>query len=396
MNEDLTFYAMGLVLLTAFVLKVPALLRNWNDMLQRTVCALLFVASLVFFTASPPSIAAVNRWTGIPNVAAPLVYCVLSSFSGCCLVLLIQWRGNRDERVTRRQVRFCIAAYAAVNVALIALFVLADASEERLRDLDTFYANTPYMREMIVLYLLAHMVAALTMTVLCARWSVRVRGSLRAGLVIIVVGYLLNIGYDIVKFSAVGARWAGHDWDDLSTVVAPDLASTSALLVGIGFMTPLVGQRLGDRWRSLRQYRRLAFLWREMRAVGDGQPHALPGGWTPLDMRIIQRVRDIHDGILALAPYYDLGLRERTHAAALGQGRTPDEADAVADAAMLAAAGELRRTCGADGPPRSGDTQVVVSSRTSAGLVLMSQALAHSPLVAAARRGAALTESRPS
>ncbi len=38
-------------------------------------------------------------------------------------------------------------------VALWVLFLPADAPAERLRDLDTYYATTPFMREEILLYL---------------------------------------------------------------------------------------------------------------------------------------------------------------------------------------------------------------------------------------------------
>ena len=82
----------------------------------------------------------------------PLVYLLLSAFSGSCLVLIINWRGGPPE-TTRRLSRRWIAGYGAVCAAIVLLFVLGEAPVERLRDFDTYYANTPYIREMIVLYL---------------------------------------------------------------------------------------------------------------------------------------------------------------------------------------------------------------------------------------------------
>ncbi|MEV6782416.1 hypothetical protein [Streptomyces sp. NPDC051098] len=38
-------------------------------------------------------------------------------------------------------------------------------------DLDTYYAHTPLIREMIVLYLAAHLISDIVSTVLCVRWA---------------------------------------------------------------------------------------------------------------------------------------------------------------------------------------------------------------------------------
>ncbi|MEU5901919.1 MULTISPECIES: hypothetical protein [unclassified Streptomyces] len=127
---------------------------------------------------------------------------------------------------------------------LCGLFAAGDAPVERLRDLDTYYATTPYMREMICLYLTAHTVAALVMTSLCRRWSRSVHGLLRTSLLLICVGYLLSLCYDGLKYAAIGARWARSDWDVLSTDIARTIASLSSLLVGAGFMLPLAGRRI--------------------------------------------------------------------------------------------------------------------------------------------------------
>lgn len=385
MSEDVTFYVPGLVLFSAFLLKLPGLRRAWDDTLQRAVCALLLVASLVFAVAAPKSIAAINRWSGVPNLAAPVVYCVLTAFGGCYLVVIVNWQRSPDEG-TRRATRWCIGIYAAIIVALIVLFALADAPVERLRDLDTYYAGTPFMREMILLYLVAHMAAAVTVTVLCLRWSLHVTGVLRTGLLLIVLGYFLNLGYDAVKFAAIGARWSGRDWDFLSTNVAPPLASTSALLVGIGFVTPLVVQQVGDQYREVRRFRRLGPLWRALRSTGELGPRTARS-WSPLRVRAAQRELDIHDGILGLIPFASPELREAAYAEAVAQGNDPRHAHAIADAAMIAAACVRKRLL-PDRQEENPDVQTLPSARTRAGLVLMSSALAKSPLVAAARERA--------
>ena len=69
----------------------------------------------------PPTIAEVNRLTGITNFSAPLVYVLLSAFSASCLVLIINWRGGPPE-VTGRLSRRWIAGYGAVSAAIDAGF----------------------------------------------------------------------------------------------------------------------------------------------------------------------------------------------------------------------------------------------------------------------------------
>ncbi|MFF8960665.1 MAB_1171c family putative transporter [Streptomyces sp. NPDC014894] len=378
------------MLFAAFLLKLPALCRNRHDILLGAVCGLLLMASLVFLLAAVPTIAAINRVSGVPNLAAPVVYSVLTAFSGACLVLIIIWRGGTTER-TRRASRLCVIVYGTVIVALNTLFVLGDASEERLRDFDTHYANTPFIREMIVLYLLAHTMAAVVTAALCWHWSRRVTGELRAGLVLIVIGYLLNLGFDGTKLVAVAARWADEDWDWLSTRAAPPLASLAAPLIGGGFVLPLVTQRLGIGWRTAVRYRRLGPLASRLNdAAGGGAPGVTIGPWASLELRLIRREAAIHDGIISLRPYFDGAVREEVLARALAQGHPPDEAEILADAAMIAAAGRAHEADPGRTSP-TGDGSSVQPSTRADDLVRMSVALRTSPLVQEAARRATLS-----
>jgi hypothetical protein len=387
------YYIPAAALGFALVFKLPGMLRDWRDPLLRSVCALLVLAACTFFFAAPPTIAEVNRLTGVCNISGPLVYCILTAFSASCLVLLVNWRGGPPEE-TRKISRRWVVGYGVVVVALVVLFVLGDAPVERLRDLDTYYATTPYIREMIVLYLTAHSVAAVGMTALCWRWSLQVRGWLRTGLVTIVVGSLFNLGYGASKFAAVFARWAGHDWDGLSTLAAPPLASLGALFSAVGFILPLIAQRLSDNWHTWTTYRQLGTLWRELRTVvPDGTHSVRISWWSSADLRVTQRESDIHDGMLHLDPYFDPALRAGAHDAAIEAGSDPRQAQAIADAAMVAAA--LRaRTADPDGKIiSSAQAYTPKAAEGPRDLVRMSLALRHSPVVEAARRRAARSES---
>lgn len=387
------YYIPAAALGIALAFKIPGMRRDWRDPLLRSVCALLVLGASTFFFAAPPTIAAVNRLTGVPNVSAPLVYCILAAFSASCLVLLVNWRGGPPAETSRISRRW-VAAYTAVVVALVVLFLLGEAPVERLRDLDTYYARTPYVREMIVLYLTAHMVAAVGMTVLCWRWSVKVRGWLRGGLVTIVVGSLFNLAYGVTKSAAVVARWTGRDWDFLSTLAAPPLASIGALLSAVGFVLPLVGQRVSDSWHAWAAYRRLGTLWRELRSVAPpGTPSVRISPFSAVELRVTQRESDIHDGMLQLDPYFDRELRSEAHERALAAGADPRQAQAEADAAMVAAALRARAADPEGRVVKSAEAYTPVAAEGPRDLVRMSLALRHSPVVEAARVRAARSES---
>ena len=139
----------------ALVFKLPALLRGTGAIrccVRSAPCSRW--PALVFFFAAPPTIGEVNDVIGITNFSAPLVYCLLTAFSAACLVLIVNWRGGPPEE-TRRVSRRWVIGYSVVIVALVVLFVLGDTPVERLVDFDTYYANEPFVREMIVLYLVA-------------------------------------------------------------------------------------------------------------------------------------------------------------------------------------------------------------------------------------------------
>ncbi|MFG2312631.1 MAB_1171c family putative transporter [Streptomyces sp. NPDC048566] len=388
-----SYYFPAVAMGAAMAFKGPALLRGWRDPLLRSVGVLLALAGLVFLFAAPPTIAAVNSATGIPNVSAPLVYCLLSAFSASCLVLIINWRGGPPE-ATRRLTRRWILGYTAVGAALIVLFALGRTPVERLRDLDTYYANTPFVREMIVLYLVSLSVSGVAMNVMCWRWAAQVRGRLRAGLVIIAFGSLFNLPYSAAKLTAVVARWNGADLDGLSTNVAPVLASVGAQFTAVGFCLPMACQRIGDSWNTWSTYRRLGPLWRELRPVAaPGDRAVRVSWWSPAELRVTQRESDIHDGMLSLYPYFDAALRSRALDTALASGSSPGTARAEADAAMVTAAvraraadpeGRVISAAGAPaGPGGAGDAPVHGDGPRD--LVRMSMALRASPVVAAAR-----------
>ncbi|MCT9009508.1 MAB_1171c family putative transporter [Streptomyces rhizosphaerihabitans] len=380
------YLAAGLLALSAVLLfrRPRAALRN---PLTASTCAAVSIGALCFTCSAPVTLAAVNRLTGIPNFGAPLTYSMISAYSCSLTILLIQWRGGPPERV-RRGTRHSIVVFGLLIAAIIVLFSLADAPTERLNDLDTYYANTPYMREMIVLYLVGHGACVVVMSAVCLRWLGEVTGPLRTGLRLILLGLLLDIvGFEIAKTTAVVARWLSHDLDFLSTTVAPPVVSLGALFCSAGFTLPRLLPPAITHWRSLNDYRRLTPLWMEVRWAATA-PKPSPSWWELPYARLQWLEVSIHDALLALAPLFDDRVRRISLATALGEGNTPSQARVIAEAAMLAdaarqAAAPVDHELKEPSTYRLHATDAVGTTE----LVELAQALGQSPVVAAARRG---------
>ncbi|MGW1976312.1 MAB_1171c family putative transporter [Streptomyces sp. NPDC001889] len=390
-NSD--YYVPAIALGIAFAAKLPALRRGRHDPMVRSVLFLLFTAAICFFFAAPPTIAAVNRITGVTNLSAPLVYCIMCSFSCACLVLIVNWRGGPEERV-RRSSRRWIAAYGAAMAALPLLFLAGDAGVERLRDFDTYYAGTPFIREMIVTYLVAHIAAAAVTVVMCLRWARAVAHWLRLGLVVLVVGLAFNLAFGIAKLTAVVARWTGRDWSTLSTTVAPPLAATGGLVLTVGFLLPLLGPRLTGVRRAWLTYARLGPLARYLRSAPGVRP-PLPDipWWAPAGLRLTVRETAIHDELLRLQPFLDDRVRQRAYESVLAGGAPGPQAVIVGVAAMVMAAVGSR---GDAVPPAEDEEHVqagadALTAALAPGrdrLVQLSRGM-RSPLLTEAVRGAA-------
>ncbi|MFF7977291.1 MAB_1171c family putative transporter [Streptomyces sp. NPDC007905] len=313
----------------------------------------VFLGALCFFCSAPATLAEVNDVTGIPNVGAPLTYSVISAYSCSLIILLIHWRGGPDAQI-RRMVGMAAAVYGTLIVAIIVLFSLADAETERLSDLDTYYANTPYMREMIILYLMGHLASTIVLSAVCLKWARdEVTGLLRVGLWLILVGLLLDVlGFELTKVTAVVARWFGYNLDVLSTSVAPPAASFGALICSSGFVLPRLASATAAERQSLSNYRALQPLWFAVKSVATA-PKAEPTWWhlwwqLP-SSRLYRLEANIRDALLQLTAHFNYRVGETTYAAAVERGESEETARTVSEEAMIIDG--IRRASGVgDGP----------------------------------------------
>lgn len=334
--NGLVNYAGCAVLWLGLLVKSPDLLRHRRDPYLRAICAVLGLAGLAFLLGAPSVIARVNDTGGVPNLAAPLAYACVTAYSAAAQVLIVHWRGGPDVRGTARR---WIVAYACVVLGIAALFALGDAPVERRTDLDTYYATTPFIAEMIVLYLCGHLAATTVTLVSSLRWARQVKGWLRASLLVLGLGALFNTGYSVSRLAAVVARWAGGDWSVLVTVVSPAAAGAGAVLTVVSIVLPLLGPRLAERRRARRAYARLAPLERELDSLLTRRALRLPRPRcaSPTTL-LIWRQTSIHNGLGHLDAHFDGALYERVREQTLRETADPGRADATAWATVIATA----------------------------------------------------------
>lgn len=319
-------YALPTVLLLAgLAAKFPTFLRSWRDPDARGTWVVLLWALCVFVSVTPATIHRINTVTGVPNIAAPWSYSLLTGFSGACLAMIITWREEPSPR-RRRRVRAVWLIHAGTITALWVTFLLADVPEERIYDLDTYYATTPWMREHILLYLLEFLISTLVAASMIRSWIPQVSARwLKTGLRFLQTGYAFGVLYALAKLTAMGARWAGTDWDGLSTHAAPPCAILGATLMAIGFLLPVIGPFLQKWPREQLAHWRLRPLARVIDDVVPATARARVSRFAPLDLRLLQRRQHIHDGLLRLAPHFDHDLHRRAYRAA---SATHDDANA--------------------------------------------------------------------
>lgn len=397
MNEATVIYwtcsAFGWV---AFGYRLRDLRRAPRNPMRWAVSATLFFGAAAVTSAAPAAIAFINRVSGVPNLAAPLVYSLLLALSASAHVMLAYWR-HPPERA-RRTARRWMLVYGLLIACLVVLFMMGDTPVERRVDFDTYYATTPYTVEFVLLYLLALATAMVGQIWMCWRWAgVAGRPWLRRGLRLIVAGAVGALCFSIAKTVAVAARWFGADWDGLSTHVAPAFATLGLVISAVGYALPAWGEyltRMRGRADRYHAYRDLYPLWDALRRATPAivPPARIP--WWDLELRLTRRLAEINDGRLALRSHIDPHIT----AAALRLGRdaglTGADLHAVVDAArlrtaMAAKAANHRFPQDAPGAQDTGTGQHGALGGADgvgelAWLVRVSRAFADSPVVASA------------
>ncbi|MBT2421916.1 hypothetical protein J7F01_14925 [Streptomyces sp. ISL-22] len=377
------------LLAVALCLKFPTLIRAWRDPDIRATTILLTCATVVLVVITPVNIQRLNEVTGVPNIASPWAYSFLTAFCATGLTMIMRWREEPSPR-RRRRMRLIYWTYAGIVAGLWVTFLMARVPEPRIYDLDTYYASTPWMREHILLYLLAHMVSSLVATAMLWKWFPEVTNLwLKAGVVCLQLGFASGVIFDVLKLTAISARWSGTDWDGISTQAAPPFALMEAVLVAIGFIVPQAGPSLRKAIRDRSEYRRLRPLWRAINNLAPGAATARVRLWAPLDLRLVQRRQRIHDAVRILTPYLDHDLYRRAQDAASADF-PQDKARGLASALTISAALDAHHR-GASALPMAQAQQLAIAFHED--LDAISKAMQHPRLVDSIRQRVTSTES---
>ncbi|MEU4269027.1 MAB_1171c family putative transporter [Streptomyces sp. NPDC026092] len=352
MNLYIPVAALALVL----VVKFPSLVKQWRNPVVRSANTTIFLQAAAFFFSAPPTIVAVNEMTGVSNFSVVLVYCLLCAYACACLVLLENWREDtRSKPCTHRRVRIYIASHVVVAILLVGLFALGDAPVERTRAFETYYATTPFIREMMLLCLITSTTTAVLAAATCWNWARDIHwggrewrtvtgASLRLGLSFLGAGFLTNLTYGVANFVAIVVVWQGRDGTPINRV-GVSFAALGSLLVALGFLIPVVGPWLAERVIGpLRTLRALGPLWRAVRCPADRRTRVrLTTPWyAGPGRRLTDRMTDIHDRTLELLAYCSQEVRADACARARAGGATEAESVATALATMFKAAAAAR------------------------------------------------------
>jgi hypothetical protein len=288
--------------------------------------------------SAPETIGFVNRVSGVPNLGILIAFCLVVVLGAAARILIVYWH-DPSERLTVRRWQL---VYGAIIVGLVVLFSVGDAPVERRTDFETYYATTPYIVEFTLLYLIAQMVALVSVIRRCWQWA-HVAGQpwLKLGLRLIAFGATCGMGVSITRILAVVARWFDANWDYLNSRASVVCALAGLTVGAFGFALPAWGDRLTRvyGWANrVRAYRQLYPLWDAMRRAIPAIVLPAPIPWWDFDVRLTRRLAEINDGRLALRSFTDPDVSAR--AVRLGQeaGLTGADLDAVVQAAGIRAA----------------------------------------------------------
>ena len=354
-REGVNLYIPAAALGIVLAVKLPSLVRRRRSPMVRSVNAVIFLQAAAFFFSAPPTITVVNEMSGVSNFSAVLVYCILSAYACACRVLMENWREDVEVLPhTRRRVRRWIWGHGVVTILLIGCFALGEAPVERQRDFETYYANTPFMREMVLLCLLAVTAAAAAAAAACWNWARDIRrecpqrktGRRLAAHRAHRPGRRLPDQRHLRCGQARRGRGRLErpDWEPLNRA-AVSFACLGTLLIAVGFLIPIVGPWITARvFGPLWTLRSLGPLRRTLcRAGGPRGPVRLSTPWNAgPGRRLTDRMTDIHDRMLELGAYCSEGVRADAYARAREGGSTEAESVALGLAAMFTAAADAR------------------------------------------------------
>ncbi|MFF7355381.1 MAB_1171c family putative transporter [Streptomyces filipinensis] len=350
---NVVYGTLSLITWSAFAFKLRDLARDWRNKELQRLCLAIAMFAAPFGFAAPPVYVRVDALIGTPNISSLIIYTTVEVCLTSFLALLVSWSSAQSKVRLRHRL---ILGYALATVTTNwVLFFLGDATDtSHALDFDVHYAKTAYIWEFLLVHQALYTVSMIGLIRLCWRYSKIVdQPWLRRGLRIVTVGAVAGLGYCLPKvISLIWDKLGISPLGFVNSVVAPMFASVSAALFAIGFTMPAWGVGLGRAMAWMYDYRtfhRRYPLWQAItRAFPEVVLVAPPASRRELarDLRFFlgRQVIEILDGEMRLRPHHDPEISRMTREVAAHQKITGDEADAVVEAAQIAAALQARST----------------------------------------------------
>ncbi|MFC0429881.1 MAB_1171c family putative transporter [Kutzneria buriramensis] len=379
--------ALGIILL---VYKLPDLRRRWSSPQLWSLCVLILATTLGMTLAAPVFVDMVYAATGVPNLAAPIVYSLEVAYSAAALCLVLFWRFPAE--VAWRRVRWIVPCYAGVIVAMAVLFAVSDVHAIRQVDFITYYATEPTVAAFLVAFFVASLIADGALVYQCVKGGRMAAEAglpwLRRGLRFYATAVWFGVICYVVLLVVIVLDWLGiRQFDPLSTA-APAFGALGIVPGVIGFILPIWGPRrpVFRRWaRKWRGFFALRPLHRALRHVNPSAVTVAPGKALDPHHRVRRQLTELNEFRLGLGRYLDEGVREQALSRGRDAGLTGEALNAVVEAAQLKAAVTSARA-GVAAPPRSTPVDETRDGDPEAEYnwwVSVARAYSHSPVVAA-------------
>ncbi len=354
MAHELLTYGPTVLAWAAVAYRLPVVWHGSGDPPRRFYWLTLLFLALALTVLLPPVYLASDRLAGVPNLARLLAHGLVLATGWAVQAFLLQL--NYPDGSAWRRVRWLGWLTAGALAVMAVLFALAPVDDDSLEFM-TRYADAPFMLEYWLVFLASLGLALSNVVRLSWRYAdLTDRVALRLGLRVSAAGGVAGLGYVAHEgFYATARRLGlGYPLGDKEMLTSVLVAVATSLMI-IGSTMPAWGPRVGIpalyRWVGrYRAYRRLYPLWR---ALVEATPEIalLPPSSAPMDaltvrdlgFRLYRRVVEIRDGRLALRPYLDPALAEDARTRCRAAGVPTEAAEAVVEAACLAAALQAKR-----------------------------------------------------
>ncbi|MFJ8214770.1 MAB_1171c family putative transporter [Streptomyces sp. NPDC096033] len=302
--RTLCFVIAALSSYAALIYRLCQARRSRHDSAYWTLIATLV---LQCFTFTMGAVAMSGpAFLGVGNLAILLMHLSAVAYCVAAEIILLRWAAPDEE--ARRRTRWWLITGCALDVALVALFVLADGASRPSSDFDTGSGQP-----LVLVYLLAFMASqalpCVTIFRQCGSYARMTENeSLRQALRVLRVAAVVLFLYCSCRTLNILTAASGVDigaWK-----LASNLFSAAGIVIlSLGLTNSSWGpaaSRLLAWGRSYRSYRALYPLWRDLYESSPDIALEPPGASvSDLDYRLHRRVVEIRDGWRDLRPYID-------------------------------------------------------------------------------------------